>query len=118
MNKRAQPPHYRIIFNWDGDSLAYGEHPQSMKQIVDETFAPLEGTQVDAMFWSIGYLADQEVVTFLEKAKKHLCAKDSYIIIHDNVLECGEARRNEKGEEVRTAHTMESLFRQASLAIF
>jgi hypothetical protein len=54
MSTRTQPPQYRIIFNWDGDCLAYGEHPQSMEQIVDETFAPLEGTQVDAMFWSIG----------------------------------------------------------------
>jgi hypothetical protein len=54
MNSRTQPPQYRIIFNWDGDSLAYGEHPQSTQQIVDQVFVPLEGTQVDAMFWSIG----------------------------------------------------------------
>ena len=54
MRDRKQPPQYRIIFNWDGDSLAYGEHPQTTEQIVEQTFAPLEGTQVDAMFWSIG----------------------------------------------------------------
>jgi len=54
MNSRTQPPQYRIIFNWDGDSLAYGEYPQSRQEIVDETFACLEDTQVDAMFWSIG----------------------------------------------------------------
>ncbi len=54
MNERPQTPHYRIIFNWDGDSLAYGEYPQTASQLVDYMYRPLEGTQVDAMFWSIG----------------------------------------------------------------
>jgi len=54
MSARPQAPHYRIIFNWDGDSLAYGEYPQTARQLVDFMYQPLEGTQVDAMFWNIG----------------------------------------------------------------
>ena len=44
MNERPQTPHYRIIFNWDGDSLAYGEYPQTASQLVDYMYRPLEGT--------------------------------------------------------------------------
>ncbi len=54
MASRTQAPRYRVIFNWDGDSLAYGEHPQSAEQLVDHMYGSLEGTQVDAVFWSIG----------------------------------------------------------------
>ena len=51
---RQATPHYRIIFNWDGAPLDYDEAPQSVDQLMDRIYAPLEGTQVDAMFWSIG----------------------------------------------------------------
>ena len=49
-----QPPKYGIIFNWDGAPLAYDDHPQSADQLADQIYGPLEGTQVGAMFWSIG----------------------------------------------------------------
>jgi len=51
---REPTPHYKIIFNWDGAPLAYDEHPQSVDQLMEQVYGPLEGTQVDAMFWSIG----------------------------------------------------------------
>ena len=51
---RQATPHYRIIFNWDGAPLDYDEHPQSTDRLMEQVYGPLEGTQVDAMFWSIG----------------------------------------------------------------
>ncbi len=51
---RPAPPQYRIIYNWDGAPHAYSEYPQSVDQFLDKTFAPLTGTQVDALFWSLG----------------------------------------------------------------
>ena len=51
---RQATPHYRIIFNWDGAPLDYDEHPQSSDRLMEQVYGPLEGTQVDAMFWSIG----------------------------------------------------------------
>ena len=51
---RQATPHYRIIFNWDGAPLDYDEAPQSVDRLMDRIYASLEGTQVDAMFWSIG----------------------------------------------------------------
>ena len=51
---RQATPQYRIIFNWDGAPLDYDEHPQSTDRLVEQVYGPLEGTQVDAMFWSIG----------------------------------------------------------------
>lgn len=51
---REPTPHYRIIFNWDGAPLAYDEHPQSVDRLMEQAYNPLQDTQVDAMFWSIG----------------------------------------------------------------
>ena len=41
---------YRIIYNWDGAPHHYDEHPQSMESFLQKTYAPLAGTQVDALF--------------------------------------------------------------------
>ena len=51
---REATPQYRIIFNWDGAPMDYDEHPQSTERLMEQVYGPLEGTQVDAMFWSIG----------------------------------------------------------------
>ncbi len=51
---REATPQYRIIFNWDGAPMDYDEHPQSIDQLMHQVYGSLEGTQVDAMFWSIG----------------------------------------------------------------
>jgi len=51
---RTITPQYRIIYNWDGAPHFYSEYPQSVAEFVDKTFAPLTGTQVDALFWSMG----------------------------------------------------------------
>ena len=51
---RPKPPQYRIIYNWDGAPHMYSEYPQSVEQFLEKTLAPLTGTQVDALFWSMG----------------------------------------------------------------
>ena len=45
---------YRIIYNWDGAPHHYDEHPQSMDALLQKVYAPLAGTQVDALFWCMG----------------------------------------------------------------
>jgi len=51
---RKPPPAYKIIFNWDGAPLDYSEHPQSSEQFLEKIYAPIQETQVDALFWRIG----------------------------------------------------------------
>ena len=51
---RPPPPPYRIIFNWDGTPHRYSEYPQSLEQLLDLIYAPLENTQVGALFWCLG----------------------------------------------------------------
>jgi len=48
------PPNYRIIYNWDGAPHGYSPAPQSLASLLDKVYAPLEDTQVDALFWSTG----------------------------------------------------------------
>ena len=50
----AVPPPYKIIYNWDGAPLDYSEYPQSQDQFLEKTFAPIEDTQVGALFWCVG----------------------------------------------------------------
>ena len=49
-----ESPRYGIIYNWDGAPHGYCEVPQSMDAFLDKTYAPLENTQVGALFWCIG----------------------------------------------------------------
>ncbi len=51
---RPTPPPYRIIYNWDGAPHGYDEVPQSMESFLERVYAPLEQTQVGALFWCIG----------------------------------------------------------------
>ena len=51
---RTSPPPYGIIFNWDGTPHRYSEYPQSLEQLLDLVYAPLENTQVGALFWCLG----------------------------------------------------------------
>ena len=48
------PPSYRIIYNWDGAPHGYSPTPQSLTSFLETAYAPLEDTQVDALFWSTG----------------------------------------------------------------
>ena len=50
----SSPTDYRIIYNWDGAPHGYSETPQSTASFLDKTYAPLEDTQVGALFWSVG----------------------------------------------------------------
>ena len=45
---------YRIIYNWDGAPHHYDEYPQGMEPFLQKVYAPLAGTQVDALFWCMG----------------------------------------------------------------
>ena len=51
---RTVPPPYRVIFNWDGTSHGYLEVPYTSEQLLDSIYAPIEGTQVGALFWCLG----------------------------------------------------------------
>ncbi len=50
----SKPPSYGIIYNWDGAPHGYSEVPQSVGAFLEKTYAPLEDTQVGALFWCIG----------------------------------------------------------------
>lgn len=49
-----RPPDYGIIYNWDGAPHGYSEVPQSVETFLEKVYAPLEGTQVGALFWCVG----------------------------------------------------------------
>ncbi len=53
------PPDYRIIYNWDGAPHGYSPAPQSMEEFLEKVYAPLEQTQVGALFWSVGDLGSR-----------------------------------------------------------
>ena len=50
----SNPADYGIIYNWDGAPHGYSPVPQSMDDFLDKTYAPLEDTQVGALFWCVG----------------------------------------------------------------
>ena len=50
----AKPPDYGIIYNWDGAPHAYDAVPQTMDAFLERVYAPLEDTQVGALFWCVG----------------------------------------------------------------
>ena len=50
----SNPADYGIIYNWDGAPHGYSPVPQSMDAFLDKTYAPLEDTQVGALFWCVG----------------------------------------------------------------
>ena len=52
--RSGSPPAYGIIYNWDGAPLHYSEYPQSVEQFLQKVYAPLENTQVGALFWCVG----------------------------------------------------------------
>jgi hypothetical protein len=49
-----RPPEYKLIYNWDGAPHGYSEVPQSIEAFLEKAYAPLEDTQVGALFWCIG----------------------------------------------------------------
>ncbi len=62
------PPGYGIIYNWDGAPHGYSPAPQSQSSFLEKTYAPLEETQVGALFWSTGGQGSRwpsEVVEFI-----------------------------------------------------
>ena len=66
------PPDYRIIYNWDGAPHGYSPTPQALTSFLDKAYAPLEDTQVDALFWSTGGQGSRwpsEILEFIGEAK-------------------------------------------------
>lgn len=66
------PPNYRIIYNRDGAPHGYSPTPQSLASFLEKTYAPLEDTQVDALFWSTGGQRSRwpsEVLEFVGEAE-------------------------------------------------
>ena len=57
-----KPPNYRVIFNWDGSPHTSSEVPQTMGDLLENVYGPLENTQVGAHFWCLGdqHLANWE----------------------------------------------------------
>ena len=44
----------RILFNWDGGPLAFGEYPISKEEFLGYIFDPFEASHVDAVSWCVG----------------------------------------------------------------
>lgn len=62
------PRKYQIIYNWDGAPHGYSPMPQSQDDFLEKVYAPLEDTQVGALFWSTGGQGSRwpsEVVEFI-----------------------------------------------------
>ncbi len=56
--KPEKPKQRRIIFNNDGElSLHYPdiEAPMRVEDLIDNAIEPLVGTQVDTLFWCVGF---------------------------------------------------------------
>ena len=77
--------------------------------------------------WSAGYLDDEELVTFLEKARKQLAGNparptrsyqpSSCVFVLDNVLWHGQIPFTKDGQRVRAEATLEGIFREAGLHV-
>ncbi len=50
----AKPRPYGVIYNWDGAPHGSSKVPQSIDAFVDKVYAPIEDTQVGALFWCVG----------------------------------------------------------------
>ncbi len=64
---RPTPPPYGIIYNWDGAPHGYDEVPQSMESFLERVYAPVEQTQVGALFWCVGEHGARWPSTVLEQ---------------------------------------------------
>ena len=65
------PPDYGIIYNWDGAPHGYSPAPQSLDDFLEKTYAPLEDTQVGALFWSTGGQGSRWPSSVLEYIGEH-----------------------------------------------
>ena len=108
-----KPPLYRVIYNWDGAPHGYSPVPQSMEHFLEKVYAPLEATQVDALFWCVGEHAarwDSDVLERLGDVHgRHYENAYSYVFAENvrRMLERGEdpqaaliARGHELGLQV------------------
>ena len=47
-------PDYKLVYNWDGAPHGYNPVPQTLEQFLEGVYAPLIGTQVEALLWCVG----------------------------------------------------------------
>ena len=95
------PPDYRIIYNWDGAPHGYSPAPQSMEDFLDKVYAPLEETQVDALFWSVGGQGSRwpsDVVEFIGQARERPYPSAGAYNATENIL-----RMYDRGEDPQQA---------------
>ena len=84
------PPDYRIIYNWDGAPHGYSPVPQSLEDFLEKVYAPLEDTQVGALFWSAGGQGSRwpsEVVEFIGDARERPYASAAAYNGTENILQ-------------------------------
>ncbi|MEC8992624.1 MAG: hypothetical protein VX656_15375, partial [Candidatus Latescibacterota bacterium] len=84
------PPDYQIIYNWDGAPHGYSPTPQSLDAFVEKVYAPLEDTQVGALFWSAGGRGSRwpsEVVEFIGQERDRPYASASAYNGTENILQ-------------------------------
>ena len=80
------------------------------------------------MIWCSGYLDDDHLIQFLQKAQRYLLPSrlrvsrrsppESFIILLDNVRNELEEPFKNKGQWLRSQSELESLFTKAGLIIF
>ena len=95
------PPDYRIIYNWDGAPHGYSPAPQSMEEFLEKVYAPLEETQVDALFWSVGGQGSRwpsDVVEFIGQARERPYPSAGAYNATENIL-----RMYDRGEDPQQA---------------
>jgi hypothetical protein len=102
-------PRYGIIYNWDGAPHGYSEVPQSMADFLDAVFAPLEKTQVGALFWSVGEHAarwpSQALELLGEVHGRRYESVQSYVFT-ENVRRMLERGEDPQRELVARAHAL------------
>ena len=95
------PPDYRIIYNWDGAPHGYSPAPQSMQDFLEKVYAPLEETQVGALFWSTGGQGSRwpsDVVEFIGEARERPYPSAGAYNATENIL-----RMYDRGEDPQEA---------------
>ena len=87
---RPIPPLYRIIYNWDGAPHGYSPVPQSVDDFLAKAYAPLQDTQVGALFWSAGGRGSRwpsEVVEYIGQERDRPYASAGAYNSTENILQ-------------------------------
>ena len=83
-------PDYQIIYNWDGAPHGMSPAPQSQADFLENVYAPLEDTQVGALFWSAGGRGSRwpsDVLDFIGQERQHPYPSASAYNGTENILQ-------------------------------